>query len=97
MVQPSSRREGFSAIPNGKWDNVGGLDLLRQEFDRYLVRRIKYPEDYEVIITSKLSVVLKISGWDKRLHWNAYSSKYCFEDQNLKFNFKKSNYFSIEL
>ncbi|KAI3470466.1 hypothetical protein Pfo_027129 [Paulownia fortunei] len=47
MVQPSSRREGFSAIPNVKWDDVGGLLFLRQEFDRYIVRRIKFPEDYE--------------------------------------------------
>lgn len=48
MVQPSSKREGFSAIPNVKWENVGGLDLLRKEFERYIVRRIKYPENYEV-------------------------------------------------
>ncbi|KAI7980081.1 hypothetical protein LOK49_Contig202G00010 [Camellia lanceoleosa] len=47
MVQPSSRREGFSAIPNVKWEDVRGLHLLRKEFDRYIVRRIKYPEDYE--------------------------------------------------
>lgn len=47
MVQPSSRREGFSAIPNVKWEDVGGLDYLRHEFDRYIVRRIKYPEEYE--------------------------------------------------
>ncbi|CAB4273312.1 unnamed protein product [Prunus armeniaca] len=47
VVQPSSKREGFSAIPNVKWDDVGGLDLLRQEFDRYIVRRVKYPENYE--------------------------------------------------
>ncbi|KAL7171092.1 hypothetical protein ACSBR2_035869 [Camellia fascicularis] len=47
MVQPSSRRDGFSAIPNVKWEDVRGLHLLRKEFDRYIVRRIKYPEDYE--------------------------------------------------
>ncbi|KAL8229680.1 hypothetical protein R6Q57_014580 [Mikania cordata] len=47
LVQPSSRREGFSSIPNVKWEDVGGLDLLRREFDRYIVRRIKYPNDYE--------------------------------------------------
>ncbi|KAE8679184.1 Cell division control protein 48-like protein C [Hibiscus syriacus] len=46
MVQPSSRREGFSTIPNVKWEDVGGLDFLRQEFDRYIVRRIKFPEEY---------------------------------------------------
>lgn len=51
MVQPSSRREGFSAIPNVKWDDVGGLHLLRQEFNRYIVRHIKFPEDYEVIVS----------------------------------------------
>ncbi|KAF7825176.1 cell division control protein 48-like protein C [Senna tora] len=47
LVQPSSRREGFSSIPNVKWEDVGGLDFLRQEFERYIVKRIKYPEDYE--------------------------------------------------
>lgn len=47
-VQPSSRREGFSDVPNVNWDAVGGLQLLRQAFDRYIIRRIKFPEDYEV-------------------------------------------------
>ncbi|GMY05203.1 cell division control protein 48 homolog C-like [Fagus crenata] len=47
MVQPSSKREGFSTIPNVKWEDIGGLDFLRKEFDRYIVRRIKHPEDYE--------------------------------------------------
>lgn len=48
MIQPSLRREGFSTIPNVKWEDVGGLNSLRQAFDRYIVRRIKYPEEYEV-------------------------------------------------
>ncbi|KAI9116748.1 hypothetical protein K1719_012114 [Acacia pycnantha] len=30
LVQPSTRREGFSSIPNVKWEDIGGLDLLRQ-------------------------------------------------------------------
>ncbi|KAJ0979790.1 hypothetical protein J5N97_015264 [Dioscorea zingiberensis] len=46
MVQPSSRREGFSSIPNVKWDDIGGLHSLRNEFGRDIVRRIKKPEDY---------------------------------------------------
>ncbi|GJU90021.1 D-cysteine desulfhydrase 2, mitochondrial [Tanacetum coccineum] len=33
LVQPSSRREGFSSILNVKWEDVGGLDQLRREFD----------------------------------------------------------------
>ncbi|KAI3897105.1 hypothetical protein MKW98_015801 [Papaver atlanticum] len=47
MVQPSLRREGFSAIPNVKWEDIGGLDFLRKEFDDYIISRIKYPEEYE--------------------------------------------------
>ncbi|RZC90586.1 hypothetical protein C5167_029719 [Papaver somniferum] len=47
MVQPSLRREGFSPTPNIKWEDVGGLDFLRREFDEYIVSCIKYPEDYE--------------------------------------------------
>ncbi|PWA67882.1 cell division cycle 48C [Artemisia annua] len=35
LVQPSTRREGFSSVPNVK------------EFDRYIVERIKYPDEYE--------------------------------------------------
>ncbi|TVU31607.1 hypothetical protein EJB05_23302, partial [Eragrostis curvula] len=45
LVQPSLRREGFSSIPDVTWDDVGGLDSLRKEFERYIVRCIKSPED----------------------------------------------------
>jgi len=48
MVQPSLRREGFSSVPDVRWNDVGGLDSLRKEFDRCIIRRIKHPEDYEV-------------------------------------------------
>ena len=48
MVQPSLRREGFSSIPDVTWDDVGGLDSLRREFDHCIIRCIKNPEDYEV-------------------------------------------------
>ncbi|KAK6144648.1 hypothetical protein DH2020_021468 [Rehmannia glutinosa] len=46
-AQPSGGREGFSDIPNVKWDDVGGLHLLRQEFDRHIIRPIKFPEVYK--------------------------------------------------
>ena len=64
MVQPSLRREGFSSIPNVKWVDVGGLDFLRKDFDRYIVRRIQFPEDYEVFCNycpSSLSVSVSVS------------------------------------
>jgi len=48
MVQPSLRREGFSSVPDVTWDDVGGLDSLRKEFDRCIIRCIKHPEVYEV-------------------------------------------------
>lgn len=51
-VQPSLKREGFNAIPDVKWEDVGGQDSLREEFVRSIVRPIKYPEIYEVIIIS---------------------------------------------
>ncbi|KAF3331590.1 cell division control protein 48 C-like protein [Carex littledalei] len=47
IVQPSLRREGFSSIPNVTWNDVGGLSLIRKVFERYIVRRIKHPENYE--------------------------------------------------
>ncbi|KAF5732860.1 Cell division control protein 48 C isoform 1 [Tripterygium wilfordii] len=43
---PSLRREGFSAIPGVKWEDIGGLDSLREEFELNIVKRIKYPEVY---------------------------------------------------
>lgn len=48
MVQPSLKREGFSDIPNVKWEDVGGLDSIWQEFFRYIVRCIQFLEDFEV-------------------------------------------------
>lgn len=48
FVQPSLRREGFTSIPDVTWDDVGGLDSLRKEFERYIVRCIKRPEDCDV-------------------------------------------------
>ncbi|KAK8963003.1 hypothetical protein KSP40_PGU018689 [Platanthera guangdongensis] len=47
LVQPSTKREGFSLIPNIKWEDVGGLDSLRRAFNHYIVQRIKDPEDYK--------------------------------------------------
>ncbi|KAG6595581.1 Cell division control protein 48-like C, partial [Cucurbita argyrosperma subsp. sororia] len=55
MIQPSLRREGFSAIPSVKWEDVGGLEQLRAEFDRYVVRRIKHPDDYEGFVRTLFS------------------------------------------
>ncbi|XP_016197615.1 cell division control protein 48 homolog C [Arachis ipaensis] len=47
IVQPSLKREGFSSIPDEKWEDVGGLDYLRKEFKNRIIRPIKYPEVYQ--------------------------------------------------
>lgn len=50
LVQGSLTREGFSTVPDVKWDDVGGLDHLRLELNRYIVRPIKKPDIYKVVI-----------------------------------------------
>ncbi|RHN66036.1 putative ATPase, AAA-type, core, P-loop containing nucleoside triphosphate hydrolase [Medicago truncatula] len=47
MVQPSLTREGFSPIPDVKWEDVGALDDARENFDSNILMRIKEPEIYE--------------------------------------------------
>ncbi|KAJ0499925.1 putative AAA+ ATPase domain, ATPase, AAA-type, core, AAA ATPase, AAA+ lid domain-containing protein [Helianthus annuus] len=49
LVQPSSKREGFTSIPNVKWEDIGGLHSLRREFYTHIISRIKYPEECEDI------------------------------------------------
>ncbi|KAF5780058.1 putative AAA+ ATPase domain, ATPase, AAA-type, core, AAA ATPase, AAA+ lid domain-containing protein [Helianthus annuus] len=47
LVQPSTKREGFTSIPDVKWEDIGGLDRLRMKFNEYIVNRIKDPVAYE--------------------------------------------------
>ncbi|XP_045825177.1 cell division control protein 48 homolog C-like isoform X1 [Trifolium pratense] len=47
MAQPSLTREGFSPVPDVKWEDVGALDHVREEFDQHIVKRIKNPDVYE--------------------------------------------------
>ncbi|KAL6275191.1 hypothetical protein ACE6H2_018792 [Prunus campanulata] len=46
---PSLKRQGFSAIPDVTWADVGG-DALRHELNLHIVSRIKYPEIYEEFV-----------------------------------------------
>ncbi|KAJ7535016.1 hypothetical protein O6H91_12G014800 [Diphasiastrum complanatum] len=48
-VQPSTKREGFSSIPDVTWEDVGSLNSIRDELDFFVARRIKHPEDYEAL------------------------------------------------
>ncbi|CAA7052267.1 unnamed protein product [Microthlaspi erraticum] len=43
--QPSLTREGFSTIPDVTWDDIGGLDHVREAFYHHVIRRFKFPEE----------------------------------------------------
>ncbi|KAM7208633.1 P-loop containing nucleoside triphosphate hydrolase protein [Naviculisporaceae sp. PSN 640] len=43
-VQPASRREGFSTIPDTTWANVGALDDVRKKLEMSIIGPIKQPE-----------------------------------------------------
>ena len=58
IVQPSSKREGFSTIPDTTWDNVGGLEELREELYYSIVHAINHPEQYAALGISAAAGVL---------------------------------------
>ena len=59
IVQPSSKREGFSTIPDTTWEDVGGLEELREELHFSIVHAISNPEKYLALgITSAAGVLL---------------------------------------
>ena len=43
-VQPASKREGFSTIPDTTWANVGALDDVRKKLEMSIIGPIKQPE-----------------------------------------------------
>lgn len=49
LVQPSTKREGFSVIPDVKWEDVGALSAVQKDLEFFISRRIKHPEDYEAL------------------------------------------------
>ncbi|KAI7738667.1 hypothetical protein M8C21_015956, partial [Ambrosia artemisiifolia] len=56
LVQPSTKRTGFSSIPDVKWEDIGGLDWLRRKFYTYIVDRIKDPLVYQVKIEKNKNI-----------------------------------------
>ncbi|XP_047954470.1 cell division control protein 48 homolog C-like isoform X2 [Salvia hispanica] len=47
MVRPRAEMEAFSPTPYKNWDDVGGLQLLKLELERRIVKLIKFPQLYE--------------------------------------------------
>ena len=58
VVQPSSKREGFSTIPDTTWDEIGGLEALREELYYSIVHAINHPEKYARLGISAAAGVL---------------------------------------
>lgn len=48
-VQPSSKREGFAAIPDVTWGDVGALADVREELAMSIIEPITYPERFEML------------------------------------------------
>ncbi|KAJ3340886.1 hypothetical protein HDU83_006894 [Entophlyctis luteolus] len=58
-VQPSSKREGFTTVPDITWEDVGALGNIRDELRMSVVEPIKYPELFSRVgITKPMGVLL---------------------------------------
>ena len=58
QIQPTSKREGFSTIPNVTWEDVGGLKDLREELYYDIVLPITEPSKLKLVGISKAVGVL---------------------------------------
>ena len=59
QVQPSSKREGFTTVPDVTWSNIGALSAIREELRMAIVQPIKYPEVFQAIgISAPCGVLL---------------------------------------
>lgn len=48
-VQPSSKREGFSTIPDTTWSHIGALSGVREELILSIVEPIHHPEKFKAL------------------------------------------------
>ena len=57
-VQPSSKREGFTTVPDVTWDDVGAMNAIREELEFAIVMPIKEPDLYKSFGANKPAGVL---------------------------------------
>lgn len=58
-ITPSSKREGFTTIPDVSWKDIGALQSVRKELQRSIVNPIEHPEIYEAYgVTTPSGVLL---------------------------------------
>ena len=58
VIQPTSKREGFTTIPNVSWENIGGLKELREELYYDIVLPIINPKKLKIVGIQKSFGVL---------------------------------------
>jgi ribosome biogenesis ATPase len=46
-VQPSAKREGFATVPDVTWEDIGGVESIREELELSIVEPIKRPERFK--------------------------------------------------
>lgn len=47
LVQPSSKREGFTTVPDVSWKDIGALTAIREELTLSVLEPIRHPEKFE--------------------------------------------------
>ncbi|KAF3924281.1 Spastin [Orbilia brochopaga] len=58
-VQPSSKREGFTTVPDVTWQQVGALKTIRKQMQQAIVRPISHPEIFKAVgLTAPAGVLL---------------------------------------
>lgn len=50
-IEPSALREVFIEVPEVRWDDIGGLEIAKQELIEAVEWPLKYPEAFEAINT----------------------------------------------
>jgi ribosome biogenesis ATPase len=48
-ILPFAKRQGFAAVPETTWEDIGALDDVREELEMSVVNQILYPEDYAAV------------------------------------------------
>lgn len=46
-VQPSAKREGFATVPDVTWEDIGGVEGIREELELSIVEPIKRPDRFK--------------------------------------------------
>jgi len=57
-VVPSAKREGFATVPDTTWDDIGALELIREELSMSILAPIRNPRQFERLGLSRPSGVL---------------------------------------